>query len=391
MVSSGMVEANLPLQPWRYLRETVCQLAAQGHRVTLITDGDKVLLPGIDIRHLRSVSNPRVCPNRRLFAVIARARPDVILWHLGLTSLLHQRSDGGGATPVVGIFTSPLYYWEELTRLGWPKLLRGHRLSLVHLLGTMVPRSLLRRRLAQSGMRALAVQTRTTAHRLAEMELWHNPIAVIPPGVDDAWVRGPVDVPNGLRESLNYRPQDVVVVYFGSPAELRGLPTLIRAVALARRDAPALRLLILNRQREGEFGSEQGGLQRLLMECEISSYVQIVDNYLDRAALVDHVALADLVALPFELLPSDAPLSLLEARALGKPVITTKLACLPELVSRDVGYLAEPADPHSLAHALVCAAGERNKERGRPENKSGCLSRSWRQVGAEWSQLIQNL
>ena len=39
LVTSGLVEANLRLQPWRYLHEVARQLAGQGHYVTVVSDG----------------------------------------------------------------------------------------------------------------------------------------------------------------------------------------------------------------------------------------------------------------------------------------------------------------------------------------------------------------
>ena len=108
------------------------------------------------------------------------------------------------------------------------------------------------------------------------------------------------------------------------------------------------------------------------------------------------MAACDLVALPFEIVPSDAPLSLLEAQALGKPVVTTNVGCLAELVSQGAGYLAQPADPHSLAQALRQAACDLHTQAGRTAPTNGALetrreARSWQQMGEEWSSLIQSL
>jgi glycosyltransferase involved in cell wall biosynthesis len=66
-----------------------------------------------------------------------------------------------------------------------------------------------------------------------------------------------------------------------------------------------------------------------------------------------------MIALPFRLLSSDVPLSVLEAMALGKPLVVTDIGCLPELVPCGTGLVVPPAAPKKLAEAiLLLARGE---------------------------------
>ena len=46
---------------------------------------------------------------------------------------------------------------------------------------------------------------------------------------------------------------------------------------------------------------------------------------------------------------------LMEALALGRPVVTTPIAGIPELVTPDCGWLVEPGDVEGLANALDAA------------------------------------
>ena len=219
---------------------------------------------------------------------------------------------------------------------------------------------------------------------------------MIRPGVDEAWRAFPLSDASEIRTRLGYAPTDIVILYFGSPVPLRGLHTLIKAFELARRDIRSLKLLVLSRRRRDELLCEDAELDCLLSYNELSQHVKVISGYLDRETLVKHVAASDVVALPFELVPSDAPLSLLETQALGKPIVTTDVACLAELVSGGDSYLAQPADPYSLAQALQKASedrGARSAGSGMISERSAIQSgiRSWQQMGKEWSQLIQNL
>ncbi|MDQ4077550.1 MAG: glycosyltransferase, partial [Chloroflexota bacterium] len=196
------------------------------------------------------------------------------------------------------------------------------------------------------------------------------------------------------RAQLGYSPEDTVVLYFGSPAPLRGLHTLVRALGRARQTDPSLKLLILSRRRADELVAADAELREVLDASDVKDHVQVVSGFLPTFALVRHVASSDIVALPFELVPSDAPLSLLEARALAKPVVTTRVGCLPELVAGGPHYLAEPGDPHSLAQGLIHATKEVQEGRRTQGERAGNDRarhpiRSWQQMGEEWSQFVQ--
>jgi glycosyltransferase involved in cell wall biosynthesis len=82
----------------------------------------------------------------------------------------------------------------------------------------------------------------------------------------------------------------------------------------------------------------------------------VVDGFLPHQELLRHVAAGDVVCLPFEMVPSDVPLSILEAMALERSVITTKIACIPELVDNDRGFLIPSASVRSLAQQLQMVA-----------------------------------
>ncbi len=56
--------------------------------------------------------------------------------------------------------------------------------------------------------------------------------------------------------------------------------------------------------------------------------------------------------MPFKITLSEPPIAILEAMALGKPVVTTKTGCLPELVTSNRGILVEPADQQQLTHFI---------------------------------------
>jgi glycosyltransferase involved in cell wall biosynthesis len=402
LISAGIGGKSLRLQPWRYLFEVARQLRWQGHRVNVISNGGGQSLTtaeidGITVYRIPSVQRLRGRSNPLLDETLKRSMPDVILWHLGLPSFLHQHFAGWPDVPVVGIFPGLIYRWHELTRLGMGRLARGLNLSAMHMVGAIIPRSFLKKPIERELLKCLVVQTDTTARRLVSDGLPANRVQVIPPGVDEIWHNGHNSKYRELREKLSYGPSDVVVLYFGSPAPLRGLHTLIRALEIAGREDPAFKLMVLSRRQEAELVRDDADLKRLLSQSCVRSHIQVVSGHLPVETLVEYVAASDVVALPFELVPADAPLSVLEALALGKPVVTTTVGCLPELVENGISYLAAPADHLSLASALlqsgraICEARRSNGGVDIKIHTSGLAQRSWQDVGEEWSKLIESL
>ncbi|WP_296039654.1 glycosyltransferase family 4 protein [uncultured Agrobacterium sp.] len=128
-------------------------------------------------------------------------------------------------------------------------------------------------------------------------------------------------------------------LFAGRLAPEKGVATLIRAVARAKK-----RLLVAG------TGPEQVSLQALAREE--GADVQFL-GYLSGAALHETVAGAKALVLPSEWY-ENAPVSLLEAYALGRPVIGTDIGGIPELIQPDhTGLIARSGDPDDLARVLA--------------------------------------
>jgi len=365
LVSSGMEERNRPLQPWRYLFETAGALTRSGHEVCLVSNGHPRLPEQGDIEGLPVVrlASLRDWPGRRnapLVEALTSLRPDVVIWHLGLTSFLHLRALKHISAPVIGAFTSPIYRPRELLRLGLPRLLHGPSLTALHLLGLFVPGALIRRAFDQDLIGQMVVECETTRTRLLKRGAPDNRVQVIRPTIDPAWFETSVTpvVREHIRNHLKFPPDSFIVGYFGPPATLRGLPTLIKAGAVTREKGLNVRLLALSRQHHGEQRGARRTLERLMTRLEATTWTHIITGFLPQEQLIQTVAACDVIALPFEIIPSDVPVSVLETLALGMPLIVTQVACLPELVPEGTGLRVPAADPLALAEAICALAAD---------------------------------
>lgn len=101
-------------------------------------------------------------------------------------------------------------------------------------------------------------------------------------------------------------------------------------------------------------GPLRGELEALAVYLGISRLVRFVG---DESNIVDFMNCLDVLVLP-SVRDEDFPNVILEAMALGKPVIASRLAGTPEQVHADVnGLLVEPGNPAQLSEAIAKLAG----------------------------------
>jgi glycosyltransferase involved in cell wall biosynthesis len=125
--------------------------------------------------------------------------------------------------------------------------------------------------------------------------------------------------------------------------EKNGVEYFIRALPLIREEAPIEAVLV------GD-GPERARLESLAAELNVTDMVTFMGNRPNDempALLAD----ADVAVLPS--LMEATSVAGLEAMSCGVPVAASRVGGLPEIVDESVGTLFEPADPRSLAAALV--------------------------------------
>lgn len=138
-----------------------------------------------------------------------------------------------------------------------------------------------------------------------------------------------------------YVPQfrGAYVLYAGRLSHEKGLPTLLRA--LAGTDVP-LRIAGTGPMEQTVRGLIAAGSHTIALE-----------GYCDGSRLENLYRNAAFVVVPSEWY-ENAPMTILEAFAYGKPVVATRIGGIPELVSdTETGYLADPCAPEQLRAAIL--------------------------------------
>lgn len=165
-------------------------------------------------------------------------------------------------------------------------------------------------------------------------------ITVIPYGLDsEEFVASAV--PGRLRSELDLRDAPLVG-FVGRLARPKGADTLLRAFVHVERQEPQTHLVVAGdgpwRQRLVRLGRDLG-----------LRNVHFLGWRKDTASVLADL---DLVAMPSRW--EGFGLVALEAMALGKAVVATRVSALPEVVADGVtGLLAGPEDPTSLAEGIL--------------------------------------
>ena len=145
------------------------------------------------------------------------------------------------------------------------------------------------------------------------------------------------------RAALGLEANSEVVLYAGRLDIRKGLRELIEAVAALRSRRPALRCYLL-----GE-GPDKPLLQAAIARHGLDGVISFVAAA-PTATVARWMAAADVFTLPSYM--EGCPNVVLEALASGRPVVTTNVGGIPELMDAASGSLVAPADAGALAIAL---------------------------------------
>jgi glycosyltransferase involved in cell wall biosynthesis len=199
---------------------------------------------------------------------------------------------------------------------------------------------LLRLRLREVAAVACASED-VRAHVAAHAEATGTEVAakVVRCGVDTSFLRPNLSLPN--------QPHVITV---GRLVETKGYRTAFAAIAESMESNPSLKWTIVG------DGPLRGWLEGAVANRKLEERIRLV-GALDHSETLALMTEAKVLVLPCERGrggDSDGiPVVLMEAMALGVPVVTTSIGGIRELVEPDVnGYLVPPEDPAALGAAV---------------------------------------
>ncbi len=161
-----------------------------------------------------------------------------------------------------------------------------------------------------------------------------------------------------LRHEFGFADTDVVVLQLSRVWQPKRQVDFIRALAIARREAPQLRGLIVGWESpdyRGEFASYREELEALATELGVRDAVTFshARPESDELHAASDIGILPSIGEPFGLV-------VIESMASGKPFIGTMSGGIPEiLVDAETGYLVPVNSPARIAELLVTLATDK--------------------------------
>ena len=222
---------------------------------------------------------------------------------------------------------------------------------------------------------------------------WHvgadpSRVAVIPCGVDVELFRPRTAAPARARLGLD---ADHVLLFVGRLTPIKGLETLLRALAVLRSDglaAARLTLLVVGGTKGEEAGS--GPLRRLAHELGVGAWVDFRGPQ-PQNVLPDYYAAADLCLMPSRY--ESFGMVALEAMASGVPVIASRAGGLAVTVQDGAtGRLVPEGDVAALARAVAGLLADAAARRALGTRAVEWARRfAWPSIGRSLAELYANL
>ena len=212
-----------------------------------------------------------------------------------------------------------------------------------------------------------------------------NKITVIPPGVDTShFYPIPADE---ARQFIGLDPDARMILFVGRIERLKGLDTLIRAVACLRlKDLPEpISLVVIGGNPDvapEEMTTEMARIQRMCNELTMGKMVAFLGRR-DQSTLPYYYSAAEVLVMPsyYESFGMVA----LEAMACGTPVIASQVGGLAYLVEDGVTGYTVPAEDHdALCERLTGILGNESLRKRMGRNAAvNAMNYDWKNIAKQ--------
>ena len=202
----------------------------------------------------------------------------------------------------------------------------------------------------------LIAVSHATKDEMVEAGVAADLITVIHNGIDtDAWAQKRVSTT--LREELNLELAFPVIGYVGRIMPEKDLDTWLRGAALVAKRFPDARFVLVGEGKDHGTLGHLKGLANTLGISERTHFPGYRSNLLSVYSSFDLFVLSSLC--------EGFPNSILEAMALGIPVVTTDVGGAKELVvDGETGLVVPQQDVEGLAAAMLSLVGENDRRLG---------------------------
>jgi glycosyltransferase involved in cell wall biosynthesis len=311
-----------------HLHEIFGRLAARGHRIRLICSGwrggsPRATVDGIEVERSGERNSFALLGRGAVRRALARETPDVVIEDVNKVPLFV----GNLTDRPLGVIVPHLFGGSVFQEAAWPVAV------LVWLLERPIPRGYRR-----AWFQAISESTRDD---LVARGVPPERITVVHPGVDATLFRPDAGVARSAQPSF---------LYIGRLRRYKGVEQAIRALAIARRSRPELRLDVAG------AGEDRPRLERLAQQLGVAAQT----SFLGRVSETEKLRL--LRSSWANLFPSCKEgwgITNMEAAGCGTPSLAADSPGLRDSVRHgQTGYLVPHGDADALAGRMLELAGD---------------------------------
>jgi len=188
-----------------------------------------------------------------------------------------------------------------------------------------------------------------------------------------------------LRQEFSFDKNNIIIGTLTRLREEKGNEYLLRAMTRVIEKYPAARLLIAG------DGPQKVWLEQLIKELHLEKHALLIGF---RTDILDLLTLYDMVAIPS--LNEGFGLIMVEAMAMGKPVVATRVGGLVEIAgSKESALFVQPGNPQELADGIIALIKnpdlvKKMKDVGLQESKRFSIEKNVEKFEEIYLQLLEN-
>lgn len=370
---SNFAAKNFKLQPWLTIYQVAKRLFASGHEVHIVTDrGMKTELNGVAIHIVNSL---RGTNSKQIKDLLHSIHPDTMVADVNPFSLVTANwYQTLSQFRILAYLSYPFYRPRQIFK-AFPHLMLRERWEFGrHML---VPRKLWASRLI-SLFDAVICQSEITGQSIIYQTRSRIPVHIVPPGIDKKLWKS--------ADKANNNTSKKFFLFVGTANRIRGFFLLLDA--FAQLSDHGIRLKVLAR------GADENKVKEIEAEVvrrNLQERVLIKGGFLEIEELKREMQASSAVLLPFVLVPSELPVSIMESIACGTPVVVSDIDGLASAVG-DAGIVVPHGEPYSLSLAIQ----KLHRHKDLIANLKAACSRqtekmlSWDAVSNIWLKIMAN-
>lgn len=317
----------LHYQPWHLFYKLGIRMSKRGINFVIATEAtDQNEIKGIKIMKLEE-KKLRILSKLSMKKILD-FNPDVIFWMGNPLSGNYIKKNSLGNIPIILYVSSMHMMWKEIKNLTLHEILKS---NLLNFFTAFFPFKNLVKDLNHGNIIKIIVPNNTIKDRLVKLGVFENKITKAPLCYESDFEKN-VTAEAGSNKLFT-------LCYLGPSTSIRGTKILFDLIENLKNENTPVNLNFLLRTPNPE--TERPFFENLCQQKKISEFVKIQAGFKNKKSLEQEMIKSDLIIIPTKFVHNEPPLVILEAMDLGKPVVTTNVCGLKELIGEN-GFVVNP-------------------------------------------------